>query len=55
MSEPPSKRLHLDGTVQEEDNISLIDDESDYKFWSNSEISDSDKRVNSEQIEINVS
>ena len=51
MSEPLSKRLHLDGTVQEEDNISLVDDE----FWSNSEISDSKHHVNSEQIEMNVS
>ena len=29
MSEPPSRRIHLDETVQE-DNISLVDDESVY-------------------------
>ena len=40
MSVPPSKRLHLYGTVQEEDYMSLVNDESDYEFWSNSEISD---------------
>ena len=42
MSEPPSKRVHVDGTVQEEDSISLVDDKSDYIFWSNSEISNSE-------------
>ena len=42
MSEPPSKRVHVDGTVLEEDSISLVDDKSDYIFWSNSEISNSE-------------
>ena len=42
MSEPLSKRLHVDGTVQEEDNISLVADESDSEFLSNSESSDSE-------------
>ena len=37
MSEPQSKMLHLDGTVQEQDN-SLVDDKSDYEFWSKSEL-----------------
>ena len=42
VSEPPCKSLRLNETSQEEDNVSLVDDESDYEFWRNSEISDSE-------------
>ena len=42
VNEPPSKRLHLDGTVQGKDNISLVDDEFDYEFSNNSEFSNSE-------------
>ena len=42
MSEPPSKRPHLDGTVQEKGDVSLVDDVSDCEFWNNSEFSDSE-------------